>query len=179
MKVTSLPNVREEAPTTMQGDTMNLMIGYSLRGVGEVQDCTHLMNIDRKSTEFPYDFEDWQQLNLMSDWFAFLTTYKNTPCGFVIYELSTCLRVHRLAVLPEFRHQGVGVTLLSIAETNAGNRKLYEIPVPETSCRGGDDPYDVSKWLSLRGYKCEETVEGMFFGYGKDIDGFIFRKKIT
>ncbi len=159
---------------------MDLMIGYSIRPFGEVQDSAHVMNIDQKSTEYPYDFQDWQSLNMIPDWYGFICTHKETPCGFVLYELLDCLRIHRLAVLPEYRRHGVGITLLHLAEENARLKqvKLFEFPVPETSCRGGNDPYDMSKWLNLQNYRCEEIQEAMFNGYGKDIDGYIFRKRI-
>lgn len=145
-------------------------------------DSHHLVNIDLKTSEFPYDFEDWQLLgNYFQDWHIWVATDSQKPVAFAVVEIDEnehIARMHRIACLPEGKTIGIHNLLLMTLEGNYCQQKLkgIEMPVPHTMCMADNDPYNVSVWLKSHGYKCIRTVPDMFDGYGKDIEGYIFFK---
>ena len=52
-------------------------------------DSHHLLDIDLKVSEFPWDVEDWQLLQkFFPDWEISVATLNKTPVGFSVVELS-------------------------------------------------------------------------------------------
>ena len=172
------------------------LVPQSSTGLGKMQlnldvrpmqqgDSHHLLNIDLKASEFPFDFDDWQTLaRFFPEWKIAVATLDDTPVAFAIYEIDEeekVVRVHKIAALPNARRIGVDSTLLSAIEYTAVTQGMsaVEIPVPASSCRGKDDPYDVSVWLNRNKYRCVRTEAGLYEAYGDDEDGYIFQKPCT
>jgi hypothetical protein len=148
-----------------------------------VGDSHHLLNIDLKVSEFPWDVEDWQLLQkFFPDWEISVATLNSTPVGFSVVELSAdddLCRIHKFAVLRRAQRIGVDNSLLNLIEYRTSIKSLgtLEYVASESACRPGD-PYDVSQWLIWHGFTCEATEPEMFEGYGKDYDAYLFRKTI-
>lgn len=160
------------------GNRMNLDIRPMKDG-----DSHHLINIDLKSSEFPFQFEDWQLLaHYFPDWKIMVGCLDETPVSFAIVEFEhddeMVVRIHRIVAMPEGKKFGVHNAILYTIEyeaTIAGFAKI-QIPVPTSSCRGPEDPYDMSEWLKENKYRCVEIEEDMFEAYGETIEGYIFEK---
>ncbi len=147
-------------------------------------DSHHLINIDSKASEFAWDVEDWQILQkYFPDWKVWIVSLMDTPKAFAVVEVDhneDISRIHKMAALPEARRIGADLSLLDTIEYDAvvSGVGTVEFVVSETSCRGGNDPYDISAWLLRRGFKCEETGRETYDAYGKMYDGFAFRKLV-
>lgn len=146
-----------------------------------VGDSHHLLNIDLKVSEFPWDVEDWQLLQkFFPDWEISVATINKTPVGFSVVELSAdddLCRIHKFAVLLRARRIGVHLSLMNVIEYRTFTRSLgtIEYVASECCCRPGD-PYDVSEWLLRENFRCQDTEADMFEGYGKNYDAYLFRK---
>lgn len=145
-------------------------------------DSHHLVNIDVKSSEFPFEFEDWQLLaHYFPEWRIMVSCLDETPVGFAIVELDKdelVMRIHKIVALPEAKRIGVDTTMLCHIEYEAqisGFAKI-QLPVPSLACRGPGDPYDISEWLKNNQYRCVGTEEEIFEAYGEKIDAYIFEK---
>lgn len=158
---------------------MNLEIRHA-----KDSDSHYLVDIDRKAYEHPFDIKDWQSLALdFPTWDMCIATLDYRHCAYSLCEdnrADNVMTIHRLGVVPNFRGRGVGGLLLHRLEYKAvvQHMKSIEIPLPETSCQGHDDPYDVTGWLQKRGYRCVRTQENLFLAYGRHVDGYIFGKSI-
>lgn len=145
-------------------------------------DSHHLLNLDNKVSEFPWDVEDWQLLQkFFPEWEVSVVTLNETPKGFSVIELSAdegVCRIHKLVAQPN----GVGLlnVLMDRIEYRAFIKQLdvIELIVSETECRGGDDPYDKTKWMRQQGFKCEDIQTGLFEAYGNQYDGYVFHKSL-
>lgn len=148
-------------------------------------DAHYLVDIDRKSYEHPFDVRDWQSLAIdFPSWDMCIASVDQHHCGYSVAEDNRAdgiVTVHRLGVSPQYRRRGIGSLLMHRIEYKAlaNHATAIEIPVPETSCRGPNDPYDVSEWLKKLGYRCTRSCEAMFTAYGKAIEGYIFGKPIS
>lgn len=147
-------------------------------------DSHRLIDIDLKVSEFPWAIGKWYNLQWTSeDWDITVATLNNTPVGFSIIEslvdIDIC-RIHRLVVLNLAQRIGLNNMLLDRAQYAAVIRGLtiIEFMVSEVSCRGMNDPYDLSVWLLKQSFKCEKIEKERFEAYGKKYDGYLFRKTL-
>lgn len=145
-------------------------------------DAHHLPAIDRKVNEFAWTIKDWQLLNAhFTSWQVIVLAGGRTPKGFCVVEYDAddfVARIHKMGVLPGL---GVDATVMLMSVEYAAvemGLNLLEIIVPETCCRGGTDPYDISSIISGFGFEFDARHEGMFEQYGQIYDGFIFTKEI-
>jgi len=145
-------------------------------------DIHYMLNIDRKFSEFPWVFSDWQKLVVdFPEWRINVVTIKDQVCGFCVWETpEDTVRIHRFCYDKRLTEFLVDKVLLAILTgfCRRFDRPSIEYIVRETSCMGADDPYDKSAWLLKQDFRCEEIYTDYFEGYGKRADGFVFRKKI-
>lgn len=154
-----------------------------LRGP-QTGDSHHLLNIDSKTNEFPWDTEDWQIARMyFPHWKVYIGTVCREPAAFALAssdkEKDVC-EIHRIAALPDAKVKGLDAMILDTIEYDAfiAGVGYLQIVLPETSCRGGDDPYDMSRWLNRMGFHCDEVKEESFEAYGNVYQEFVFRKSI-
>lgn len=140
-------------------------------------DSPYLKYLDRKYSEFAYSTADWQLLNIhFTEWIVEVAVEYGELIGFSVVEpTEDSLIIHKL--VGEDRTCAI---LLYMIEARASDYELerVEYHAPEYSCKGGSDPWDVSRFLNKSGFLCEEVQQAMFNAYGNDVDGFIFRKKV-
>lgn len=147
-------------------------------------DSHHLINVDLKTSEFPFGFQDWQLLaHYFPEWKIMVACLDETPVGFAIVEMDKedrTVRIHKLVAMADARKLGVDNAILHTIEyeaTISGYQKV-QLPTPTSSCRGPGDPYDISEWLKKNKYVCVGTEESMFEAYGENMDGYIFEKNL-
>lgn len=157
--------------------------GIGLRPM-QLGDSPHLLNIDLKSSEFPWEVADWELLNnYFKHWRVLIALFNNTPAAFSVFELDSdedSLHIHKLEALPIGKRVGLQFLMLDAIEHDGRCAALgvMDFIVPVSSCRGPGDPYDISEWVSRAGFKCQREEPSMFEGYGKEIAGYVFQKTI-
>lgn len=175
---TSTHIVQGQNGTITRDNDMNLDIRPMTGG-----DCHHLVNIDLKSSEFPFNFNDWHTMSkYFPDWKIVIGTLNKTPSAFAVFESDLDERVnviHKFATLPIGRRLGVDTAILNSIEyeTFISGFKAVHFWLSEFECQGGEDPYDMSNWLKRRGYKCTNTEPDMYYQYGRPADCYIFEKQ--
>jgi hypothetical protein len=148
-------------------------------------DSHYLVNIDRKVIENPWSIEEWQLLRFyFLDWQIIVSTIDEIPVGFYILEPSmeqNICRIHKLAALPEVKRYGIETSLLDHIEysTMMSGINTIEYPVPEFSCLGENDPYDMSQWLLSKSFKCESLIKDSVEFYGYLYDIYVFKKELN
>lgn len=151
-------------------------------------DPHYIMSLDIKVSEIPFDTFDWQVLGNSSEFTVLVATWAEEPIGVIVYDLrDDCIAVHKIAVVPRhvFVHkdayQSVDIyrALLAMAEADSVIHENYTVRiwVPECSCRGKNDSYDLSAMLNKLGYFATGYDPGMFECYGSDWDAIIFEKQ--
>lgn len=150
----------------------------------EAGDSFHLLNIDRKGSEIPFEVTDWQLVQRdFPAWQIKVATVRETPCAFVLYELDTMngvASIHKLAALPFARTIGIPNFFVDIVRHLAVIKGFTHIEtiLPTYECRGKNDPYDVSAWLLSVGFVWKETLTEVFEAYGKVVDAYVFHKPV-
>lgn len=150
----------------------------------QLGDAPHILNIDLKCSEFPFDIEDWQMIkSYFPHWEILMAVIRKQPCAFIMYDYDSENRVgnlHKFAALPYALKAGVIGYLIDVISNTALLRGFthLELIVPSNSCRGGNDTYDRSSLLLRNNFKCTKIITEAFEAYGEADDGFVFRKTI-
>lgn len=152
-----------------------------IRGVKD-GDLHHLINIDRKGSEFPWDVEDWRIANIhFPEWRIIIATLDDEPVALALYEFNEkvdeCV-IQKLVAIPEAKW--VLSMLLDKIEYGTYVQQLGAISflISELECRGSFDPYDKSQWLKEHGFKWSLTHPNIYDAYGQRYDGYVFKKVI-
>ncbi len=148
---------------------------------GGDRDVNLVKDLDLKCYHYPWTPQDWAA-NVGNDAAKWcLATVRDRPVGFAIWgrEKDRDL-LHRIAVRPDSRNQGIGTEILRYVlrcVRNRGASKLSTV-VPEINCFPGH-PDDVSAWLLARGFRAEPPlVPKHAYRYGQWVDGFCFVKPL-
>jgi hypothetical protein len=144
-------------------------------------DSNHLLSIDRKSSEFPWEVEDWQLIQqYFPGWEVSVATLNGTPKGFSVIELSdekdACYIQKLVALGNDDDLRQLLLARITFRTLVKGFSSILYSTCELNCCPG--DPYDESVWLQSQGFTYNATEVGEYSAYGRDYDGYIFSKKV-
>lgn len=169
---------------------MRNSFGYGAPQVRLTQpnDVNSITALDMKCYQYPLSLEGWKQfLSEVNDTNRVVVLEKSRRAiGFAAYELvedlstgDSHVEITKLGILPEYRRQGHGSTLIESIEGGARRLKADRISIliPEIHCFPGD-PDDVSLFLKYNGYYPSGVIKyNCQVMYGHQVDGFYFVKE--
>lgn len=148
-------------------------------------DCQHLIDIDLKCFEFPWnaDFWGWAGANYS----IFVVTHYDQPVGFACYCIcdsgycrSRVMVLNKVAVKSAYRGHGIGNMLVEAVQRMAlsADLMLMETIIPESLCRPGE-PDDVTGFFQKLGYRAVAPLVRDCFEYcGGLEDGIRFIRNL-
>ena len=171
----------------MQNDEVPLIL-TNIRPVQCPQDLKHLMDIDLKCFEDPWDEIDWEEVystNHHNKHKVLIGTTMGVPISFIVwYEDGVNGCVKRFGVRPGFQGKGVGTKLLDAVETSVRHNQCAQLFVEVSESMVYEMVQDrtcisVPEWLGNRGFKATIVKQGGGLYCGQIEDLIVFEKTFT
>jgi len=123
------------------------------------QDLNYILDIDLKCFEDTWPHTKWRETVRDPNYGMLIGTYQGLPVGFIVWSNDGVIA--RLAVKPTYRNKGVGSQLLAAVEVIFSQQTILEVkfPITESLCQPGVS-YDMSHWLTNRGYRANGLIKG-------------------
>jgi len=122
----------------------------------EINDISHLFDIDLKSFEVPWDIDVWRNVCENTEFNKLVVG--DSPIGFIVWKQTKSTDIWRFAVKPDYRNKGIGTSLLKEVKVFAAKNNCHKIiiPVLENLCYTG-----IGCWLNKRGFKATGVIKGI------------------
>jgi ribosomal protein S18 acetylase RimI-like enzyme len=150
----------------------NKYVSLHLRNA-EPADTIYVMQIDIKCYDNAWESEDWRKVAMNRQQNVIVITRHSLPIAYAVYELEAAqLKLLRIGVLPKYRRQGIGSSILKWLDRLMGDRGIKRgtciVPINHTGA---------ANFLKSGGWKvppkggivkdafedCGEPIEGLYF----------------
>lgn len=143
----------------------------------EPADTVYLMQIDVKCYDNYWESEEWRAVALNRSKNVICVTRHGAPIAFCVYELEPSqLKVLRLGVLPKYRRQGIGASILKWLDRLMTDRRIRRatciVPITNTGA---------ANFLKHGGWKVPSKggiVKDAFEDCGYPVEGLYFIREI-
>lgn len=151
------------------------------------QDINVIHNLDFKSYHYPIDPSEYKQLVSRGTALSSIAVVGDKKVGFAIWERGArenAAYIIRLGVLPSYRRKGIGRKILGWVCADIRENKdiklnsKLRVVLPQVICLGPEDPDDVSGFMKKVGFKWIDTMEDLFYHYGRNEDGLVFERQL-
>lgn len=100
------------------------------------EDLPRVFELDRETSDFPCPPQDFLAILLRESGLGMVVEHAGRMIGFLVYEIQPdALWIHHLAVVPEYRRQGVASQMMArvCCQLNTGGQRLMRLNVRESN----------------------------------------------
>ena len=151
------------------------------------QDINVIHSLDFKSYHHPFDIMGdkgelltWGKFAKKGAALSVVAHVDDKRVGFAVWDRARGYIV-RLGVLPDFRRNGIGRSILGWVcdDLRTHGKTELRVVLSQDTCLGPNDPDDVSGFMKKVGFKWIDTVHEAYHHYNKYEDGLVFQRKLV
>ena len=167
--------------------------------LNKVKDLNVIHTLDFKSYQYALEKEQYKALVGKGTVLSIVVLLRGQPIAFALWERGSKNKsafIHRLGVLPRIvsvgldgarnavniRRKGIGSGVLDrvIADVieNKKDRGKIQMVLSANTCLGGDDPDDVSGFMTKADFIWVQSYDDAFFEYGRTTEGLVFERDL-
>lgn len=144
----------------------------------EPADTIYIMQIDLKSYDIAWDSEEWREVALSRTKNTICITRNGMPIAFAVYDIENGqLRLLRLGVMPKYRRQKLGTSILKWID-----RLMLDKRIRRASCIVPINGVSAANFLKSGGWAVPAKggiVKDAFEDCGEPIEGLYFLKQVS